>query len=220
MFLIRKGSFETNSSSCHSITVVYKKPSNKDIDNCISLLRKHEQDGKIIIDLDERLKLGDGKDDHFGLEAHPTVKFTPHDSFTRDPKDMIESMVSVASFLGYGDLIGRLLMIFFSTDCNWGDLMDSGLTEVEFDWRVEDSPVCEYFYESEASIAIMSLSKYLQKPIVFRSAYGFDKKKIWCAVYHLLEDDRGLSLISIVGGDPLDFIFDSGAFLRSVTSEY
>jgi len=198
---------------------VFKKPSSKNIDNCISLLRRYEENGKIVINLDERLKIGDGKDDYYGLKSNAVANFTPRDPFTGDCDEIRQSLNEVVCFLGYGDLVARLLMILFSVEGDWTEL---GLTELEFDWRIDydDSPLYYYISENEASLALMSLSKYLQKPIVFRSTEGFDIRKMRDAQYHVSSDDRGLSLNSCIENDPLDFIFDSTAFLRSVTSEY
>jgi hypothetical protein len=59
MKIVRHNTFETNSSSTHSVSLSSGRPTPADIEHSLSVLRKHKSGSEIVIDLAARRKMDD-----------------------------------------------------------------------------------------------------------------------------------------------------------------
>jgi len=213
MKLVRLKSFETNSSSSHSVTVVNGKLTIKDVDAFKNHLLTYLRDGKVLIDLVERYEKH-GAGSLFGVKNKVRLLVS---SEYRDENLEFDSLESddcfSETFFGLGDYVGKLIMVLSVLMIS---NYDQNMVMCVFDHKDKSDLEERFPYDTDLANLLLEVSELLDSPLVFNlgtEGESFSElDDLACSIC-----DENQVFEDLVG---LEFLVDLKSYVRSTYSSY
>lgn len=213
MRLIRSKSFETNSSSSHSVTIV--KPNVEFDKNLIkeALMKHFDKDlGKVVINLDHRRQCDPALNDRFSM--YDTVNEVNLALTSKHNKNVCISIDSDDTYMGFGDFVGKLILVFGLLIYGYSGFEEN---ELEFSGTPEDAVVDEFFDNCSAAQVINECSRFIGYPILFTQK-GPLKSFLFESLINELDEGDGVDCGFLEDVD-LDFLLNRDSYVVSRWSD-